>query len=106
MSAATPPPCLISDVASTTGWGEPYRTVPRTITSLESTRFSTGTVIAEGSGGAVSAAICAGERIWAPATHAPTESSSAATSPTATVRLLRAAFIYLYRPKPVSCRAA
>ena len=98
MSALAPPPCLISDVASTTGWGEPYRTVPRTITSLESTRSSTGTVIAEGSGAAVSAATWAGERICAPATHAPTESSSAATSPTATVRLLRAAFIYWYRP--------
>jgi hypothetical protein len=67
--------------------------VPRTITSLDSSRRSIGTVIAEGSGAEVSAAIWAGEWICAPATHAPTARSSAATSPTETVRLLRAAFM-------------
>jgi hypothetical protein len=41
-------------------------------------------VIADGLGGAVSAATCAGERIDRPAAHATTESTIASVSPIAT----------------------
>ena len=49
--------------ASTAGCAAPKRTVPRTMTSVESVRRSTGTVMGAGCGAAVSAATWAGERI-------------------------------------------
>ena len=51
-------------VASTAGCAAPKRTVPRTMTSVDSVRRSTGTVMGAGCGAAVSAATWAGERIF------------------------------------------
>ena len=80
--------CLSLDTPRTTPWGSPYRTVPRTITSVESVLRTTGTVIGEGFGAAVSAATCAGERICRAAAQ-PTSASPISTANTRTaVRLL------------------
>src|SRR4051794_8747775 len=53
------------------GCGRPKRTVPRVTTSELSTRDSTGTRIGDGSGGAVRAAISAGDWILEPMYQAP-----------------------------------
>ena len=67
--------------------------MPRTITSLESTRRSTGTVIADGSGAAVSAATWPEERISRPAIHATTASTTINATPSPIVRFPARAFM-------------
>ena len=74
-------PCLTREVASTAGCAAPKRTVPRTMTSVESVRRSTGTVMGAGCGAAVSAATWAGERICRAAAQPTTaRATSAATA--------------------------
>jgi hypothetical protein len=67
-----------SDGAIETGWGSPNRTVPRVMTSELRTRSSTGTRMGDGVGGAVRAAISAGDSIREPANQAP--AAAAATT--------------------------
>jgi hypothetical protein len=86
-------PCLSPDVASTTVCGAAYRTVPRTITSVDSVRRTTGTVIGEGLGAAVSAATCAGERICLAATQPAAATATMAASTRAASRRPLSLFI-------------
>src|SRR5262245_34529231 len=69
--AISPTPPLTVEGAIVIGCGSPKRTVPRVTTSRLSTRDSTGTRIGDGSGGAVRAAISAGDWILEPAYQAP-----------------------------------
>src|SRR5215475_12668522 len=62
---------LTAEGTMDTGCGRPKRTVPRVTTSELSTRDSTGTRIGDGSGGAVRAAISAGDWILEPTYQAP-----------------------------------
>src|SRR5215813_14449987 len=62
---------LTAEGAIEIGCGNPKRAVPRVTTSELSTRDSTGTRIGDGSGGAVRAAISAGDCILEPANQAP-----------------------------------
>jgi hypothetical protein len=50
-----------ADGAIDRGWGKPNRAVPRVTMSDDRTRFSTGTRIGDGCGGAVRAATSAGD---------------------------------------------
>jgi hypothetical protein len=59
--------------------GEPKRAVPRVTTSDEIVRISAGTRTADAAGGAVRAAISAGDRIREAATHPPTDDRTTAT---------------------------
>ena len=74
-------PGLSGDVGSDTDWGAPKRTVPRTTTSDERVRSSTGTAISDAFGGAVRAAISAGDWIWRPANHPMPDATMTAASP-------------------------
>src|SRR5215510_1447613 len=67
----SPAPPLTVEGAMEIGCGRPKRTVPRVTTSELSTRDSTGTRIGDGSGGAVRAAISAGDWILEPVYQAP-----------------------------------
>ena len=58
------------DGAMEMGCGKPNRAVPRVTTLEPSTRFSTGTKMGEGTGGAVRAAASAGDSMREPATDA------------------------------------
>ena len=74
-------PGLSAEVGKDTTWGAPKRTVPRTTTSDDKTRSSTGTAINDGSGGAVRDAISAGERICLPANQPTPEATTTTASP-------------------------
>src|SRR5262247_499632 len=69
--ATSPTLPLTVEGAIEIGCGNPKRAVPRVTTSELSTRDSTGTRIGDGSGGAVRAAISAGDWILEPAYQAP-----------------------------------
>src|SRR5207245_9412403 len=69
--------------------GAPYRPVPRTTTSDARTRLSTGTVMADGVGGAVRAATSAGERMRVAAPQLISEDKMTAPRPTARALFLR-----------------
>src|SRR5689334_180851 len=72
---------LRGDVGSDTDCGAPKRTVPRTTTSDDSVRCSTGTAISDALGGAVRAAISAGDLICRPANHPTPDATMTAASP-------------------------
>src|SRR5215510_2396658 len=88
----SPAPPLTVEGAIETGCGRPKRTVPRVTTSELNTRDSTGTRIGDGSGGAVRAAISAGDWIREPAYQAP--SAVPPTTPN-TVQRMVARFVVM-----------
>ena len=69
------------------------------MTSVASARRSTGTLISDALGAAVSAAICAGDLIWRAAAQPPAASSTTPTKPALTIRALP---VNLIGPTPVS----
>src|SRR5262245_4451336 len=94
----SPAPPLTVEGAIEIGCGSPKRTVPRVTTSELSTRDSTGTRIGDGSGGAVRAAISAGDWILEPAYQAPSAKPQA--RPRTVQRMLTrfAIIMRLFRP--------
>ena len=88
-------PCLTREVASTAGCAAPKRTVPRTMTSVDSVRRSTGTVMGAGCGAAVSAATWAGERICRAAAQPTIARATSAATASAATRLCPSALIVL-----------
>ena len=86
---------LDPEVASTAGCAAPKRTVPRTMTSVDSVRRSTGTVMGAGCGAAVSAATWAGERICRAAAQPTIARATSAATASAATRLWPSALIAL-----------
>ena len=77
-----------------TGCGKPKRAVPRVTTLEPSTRFSTGTRIGDGTGGAVRAAASAGDSMRDPATKARAAAAATARSTADNILMRREAIFY------------
>ena len=74
-----------------TGSGRPKRPVPRVTTLEPSTRFSTGTRIGDGAGGAVRAAASAGDSMRDPAAQASAAAAATAARTPASILTRREA---------------
>ena len=79
-------PGLRADGATDTGCGRPNRAVPRVTMLAPSTRFSTGTRMADGTGGAVRAAASAGDSMREPIS--PARAAAPATPASTTNNIL------------------
>jgi hypothetical protein len=85
------------DGAIDTGCGKPKRAVPRVTMLDPSTRFSTGTRIGDGTGGAVRAAASAGDSMRDPATNARAAAAATASNTADNIWMRREAICYRLR---------